>query len=75
MVNVEMLTVEAAATRGRVSGNTIRRLIQRGMLPAMRFNDRSLRIPASALERFITMRLAEEKATRAARSAARKRAS
>jgi excisionase family DNA binding protein len=75
MSNVMLLTIEAAATRGGVSGGTIRKLIRRGLLPGVRFSHRNLRVPADALDRFIEARVVEAEATRVALAAARKRVS
>jgi excisionase family DNA binding protein len=80
-----MLTIEACAVRGRISGSVVRKLIRSGVLPAVRFSHRTLRVPADAFEQFIASRVNEaeaERATRATRTAqrhaaiaARKRAS
>jgi excisionase family DNA binding protein len=74
MSDATMLTIEAAAARVSLSANMIRKLIQCGVLPALRFSHRNVRISSDALERFIVARAAKAEATRAALEA-RKRVS
>jgi excisionase family DNA binding protein len=71
MPTVEMLTLEEAAVRGKTSGRMIRNLVKRGVLPAVRYSQRTLRIPSDALDRFIKARLVEAETTRAANAAQR----
>lgn len=48
----DYLTVTEVADRFRVDNRTIRRLIDRGDLPAVRVGDRSLRVPTAAVDAF-----------------------
>lgn len=47
-------TIAEAATRLRVSHDTVTRIIARGELPAIRVSARVVRIPAPALHRYET---------------------
>jgi len=51
----ELFTVEEVAERLKLSQKTIRRLIERGDLPAIRF-DRVIRIKQADLEAFLEKR-------------------
>lgn len=49
----DLITVSEAARSLRVTPITIRRLIERGDLPATRIGSKIVRIPRAALNRFV----------------------
>ncbi len=58
----EFLTVKEVADRFRVNPVTVYRLVEDGRLPVVRFGRKGIRIPQSAVERFISESLTQPQA-------------
>ena len=69
-----MLTIEESAVRGKVSGRMVRKLVKRGVLPAVRYSQRTLGSPPTPSTDSSEARLVEAEATRAANAAQRRAA-